>query len=164
MEYSDPTAWHNIIGQEFDLLYRVMGTPHLYRLFMGTNLINNTDGVLEVYLEELFNSLKNKKNGQYFRLTPLNFSPEMVPDFSMIFSFKTLTNKTAEMPFKRARIGLSTRNNSRCGDGKEYDGNVKMEFANRGELTWITVSPKKYIFNPEKELCRDSPYLTMICY
>ena len=154
--YSEPTD--PLSGQGYTMWYKAFKGTNFTQLVEGENWIYHNDGDTRLQMEKIVLSREKKVPAEYYRLTPLNFSPGMPTSFILRYALDNST--TGQIPILKVGISMAANNNSECGDGNSYDGDIKAVYAKPGEYRKMYIKPHKYVF--KSEVCRKLPYYELL--
>ena len=126
-------------------MWNATENPISTNLTFGKNVLGS--GPLAVEFEEI-------GTGDFFKITPVNFSPGMSMSHVIRYTFiKEATD---------VNVGaiLSAENNSVPVpfDFKRFDGNINLMKLAQGEMGFVTIVPTKTKFLSESEECRKKPH------
>ena len=163
IEYSTPITEDSKLklGRDFSITLWAQGSYELTELVHGENDVKqaSTGGHVTIQFQEEENLSGAWGSSQTFRIYPQGVFANGVPrTYFLAYSFKNQTtpNKTS---ISRIGLALTTKNNSYCGFGDvSFDGEITDVFTNLGESKWLSVQPKKVMFNRQSDICREKPY------
>ena len=146
------SSQHLKFGEDYSLIYWEHPWWATTALKTGVNTLPNN----QLKVEDKFTYFWDKR----VKITPLNFSLGIL-DNEIRFTYRFANQ--SNLLVSGVKIALSSKNNSQCGWGwKPYDGDVPHVFAKPGEKINVFIKPEKYVFNPDRENCRQKPYYDIV--
>ena len=148
------------LGEDFNVSYQALTISGVFDLPPSIgNFTHN--GRYDVAYSHLKIDFEQLLNASLFKITPVNFSPGMVLDYVLTYTFDD--SSIQKYRISGIQSNLVPENNSEAGSWligstKLYDGKYQSYSSKLGFQTIVTYAPEKKKFLEDKEPCRKVPY------
>ena len=161
--YISPSSKNVTFGKDFKIYYTPGHENVKNELTFGHNRILNSDLVMN--FQQFYEGLSTKKLfPNHFKITPLNYRPDMLIDFRLTYIFQNPNLSQGSLLSLRKFIHMSLRaeNNTETCQQRYNDGEVQRHRLALGTTKRLTVEVPKNKYLPGIRHCRTRPYIELL--